>query len=64
MNRDIKGSKVRGYVILPCFKVIYDRITGECMFLCGEFMWWIFETFFAPFWTGKVHIKEDDEVAE
>lgn len=52
-------NKVNGYVMLPCFKVVYDRITGECMLVCGDVLSWIFETFFAPFWTGKVHIKED-----
>lgn len=50
--------KTKGYVMLRCFTVEIDE-NGGCELTCNNFLAWIFETFFAPFWSGKVMIIED-----
>lgn len=62
---DIKegGEEIRiveiqlGYAILPCFKVVV--IDEEVMFICSNFLQWIFKVFFARLWKGKVHITKE-----
>ena len=45
-----------GWVILPCFTVkCLEDCQGADM-TCNDFLGWIFEHIFAPFWTGKIHI--------
>lgn len=41
--------------MLPCFTVEMGT-DGEFNMTCNNFLGWVFETFFAPFWNGKVHI--------
>lgn len=38
------------YVMLPIFKF---ELT------CNKLLGWIFETFFSPFWNGKIKIRKD-----
>lgn len=45
---------MKGYVMLPIFTVKLKD--GEFTMTCSTFLAWVFELFFAPFWTGKVHI--------
>ena len=50
----------KGYVQLPCFTVeIVDD--GAPDMTCNKFLGWIWETFFLPFWHGKITIYEDGE---
>ena len=49
---------VKGYVILPCFTVEM-KPNGEFEMTCNNFLGWIFETFFAPFWGGKISITDE-----
>lgn len=46
---------MKGYVMLPCFTV--ELKDGEFEMTCNNVLAWIFEMFFAPFWSGKVHVK-------
>lgn len=48
----------KGYVILPCFTVEM-KPNGEFEMTCNNFLGWIFETFFAPFWSGKITITDE-----
>ena len=49
----------KGYVMLPCFTVEFDE-EGRCAEMtCNRFLIWIFVTFFAPFWSGKVYYTEE-----
>lgn len=50
-------KRIYGYVMLPCFQVVI--VGGECYMLCNKILCNIFDLFFAPFWTGKVHITEE-----
>ena len=52
-----KDDSMKGYVMLPCFTVEIDE-NGGCEMTCNNFLGWIFETFFAPFWHGKVYYSE------
>lgn len=45
---------MNGYVMLPIFTVKLKD--GEFEMTCSAFLALVFELFFAPFWTGKVHI--------
>lgn len=46
----------KGYVMLPCFTV---EINGfDCQLTCDSLLSMVFEIFFAPFWSGAVHITE------
>lgn len=45
---------MNGYVMLPIFTV--ELKDGEFEMTCSTFLAWVFELFFAPFWTGEVHI--------
>ena len=53
---------MRGSVILPCFTVEIAE-NGEAKMTCGNFLGWIFEKFFAPFWSGKIIILGGNENA-
>lgn len=55
-----------GYVMLPCFKVKMLEGTEGVDLECGSILEWIFEHFFAPFWSGKVHLYKtiDELIAE
>ena len=44
---------MKGYVMLLCFTVEMNE-NGEYEMTCNNFLGWIFETFFAPFWNGKI----------
>lgn len=49
-----------GYVMLKCFKIEMDeRFVPELV--CNKFLSWLFITFFAPFWNGRICIYEDEE---
>ena len=47
---------MKGYAILPCFTV--ELKNDEFEMTCNKFLGWIFETFFAPFWSGKIKFTE------
>ena len=47
-----------GYAMLPCFKVRTLEDGSGAEMLCGDFMQWVFGTFFYPFWNGKIHVTE------
>jgi len=47
-----------GHVILPAFKVKMCDNCGEVHLVCNDFLQAIFEIFLAPFWNGKVFIKD------
>ena len=51
------NNSAKGYIILPCFTV---EMKSNCEFemTCNNFLGWVFETFFAPFWSGKITITE------
>ena len=46
------------YVILPVFTVEMKE-NGEFKMTCNKILGCIFETFFAPFWDGKVKVRKD-----
>lgn len=50
----------KGYIQLPCFtvEIVND---GAPNMTCNKFLGWIWETFFLPFWHGKITIYEDGE---
>lgn len=50
---------VEGYVILPCFTVRWLEGTYAPELTCNSILSFIFGAFFAPFWSGKVHLKKD-----
>ena len=50
--------KEKGYVVLPCFTVELNE-KGDFELTCNDFLGWIFETFFVPFWNGRIYIVED-----
>ena len=52
------GMKTKGYVMLPCFTVELDE-NGDCEMTCNNFLGWVFETFFAPFWHGKITVYDE-----
>ena len=41
--------------MLPCFTV--ELRDGDFEMTCNDFLGWLFEVFFAPFWNGKIHIE-------
>ena len=45
-----------GYIMLPVFTVKQGK-DGEFELTCNDFWAWVFETFFAPFWDGKVYVR-------
>jgi hypothetical protein len=52
----------KGYIMLPCFDVYIEDPEKVCGSGCDASHWsdlkaFIFETFFAPFWNGKVIVK-------
>ena len=49
---------MKGYVILPCFTVEVDE-NGGCEMTCNNVLGWIFETFFAQFWSGRITIYDE-----
>ena len=51
--------KKKGYVMLPCFTVEFYEDGRGAEMTCNSFLSWIFATFFAPFWDGRVYYKED-----
>lgn len=51
------GEYDEGYVILPVFRVAVCHDCGEVTMICNGFLGWIFQTLFAPFWTGKVILR-------
>ena len=51
---------LKGYVQLPCFTVEMVE-NGPPEMTCNKFLGWIWETFFAPFWHGKITIYEAGE---
>lgn len=53
---------MKGYVMLPIFTV--ELRDGEFVMTCNDFLAWIFEFLFAPFWDGKVHVWREDEESE
>ena len=56
------SKKIKGYVMLPCFTVEFEEeneCVMTCEMTCNNFLVWIFETFFAPFWLGKVYWKDN-----
>ena len=55
---DYRPKVMKGYVMLPCFTVEVDE-NGGCEMTCSNFLGWIFETFFAPFWHGKITVLEE-----
>ena len=55
------SKKIKGYVMLPCFTVEFDEEGNVCEMTCNNFLGWIFETFFAPFWSGKVYWKDSEQ---
>ncbi len=48
----------KGYVILPCFTIEMNP-NGEFELTCSKLLGWIFVTFFAPFWGGKITITNE-----
>lgn len=51
----IKDDEVLyGYAMLPCFKIEIRK--GIAELVCSDTLAKIFEIFFAPFWSGKVHL--------
>lgn len=55
------NKKIKGYVMLPCFTVEFTEESRGCDLTCGRFLGWIFEVFFAPFWSGKVYWKDGEQ---
>lgn len=47
-----------GYIMAKPFKVAYCENCGEVRMIYNNFWGWIFETFFARFWTGKVFLED------
>ena len=45
--------------MLPCFTV--ELKNDEFEMTCNSLLAWLFETFFAPFWDGKVHVIRPKE---
>lgn len=50
-----------GYVMFPCFKIRLDNETAVPELVCNKFLSWLFITFFAPFWNGRIYIYDDEE---
>lgn len=52
-------EKIKGWVMLPCFTVEFtdDGRDKDCKMTCNKFLSWIFVTFLAPFWSGRVYWK-------
>ena len=50
---------MKGYIMLPIFTVEM-RSDGDFEMTCSDFLGWIFEIFFAPFWTGEVKIPRSE----
>ena len=50
---------MRGYVMLQCFTV--ELKNGEFELTCSDALAKIFEIFFAPFWSGKIHLIKPEE---
>lgn len=46
------------YAMLPLFTVELKE-NGDFELTCNKFLGWIFETFFAPFWNGKIKIRKE-----
>jgi len=57
----VKVKEPNGYLIIPLFPVYLDDLIrpfgGSAEAIgWGETRWWLFDTFFAPFWNGKVKL--------
>lgn len=54
-----KKRTVKGYIVLPCFKVKVCEKCGEVEALWGDKAEVLFKYIFQYFWAGKVHITEE-----
>lgn len=53
-----ENTTLKGWVVLPCFKVESHGEDGEFEMVCNKVLGWIFTNMFAWLWDGKVHISE------
>ncbi len=53
-----RPNYAEGYIMVPIFPVLLCKNCGEVTgpLLPNRLLVWIFEVFFAPFWTGGVHV--------
>jgi hypothetical protein len=58
MQQGFKRMWIYGYAILPCFTVKMLEGTEGAEMTCNNFLAFLFELIFAPFWTGKIHVTE------
>jgi hypothetical protein len=52
-----ENSTIKGWVVLPCFKVESHGEDGEFE-MKNNILGWVFTNMFAWLWDGKVHISK------
>ena len=52
------NTVIKGWVVLPCFKVESHGEDGEFEMVCNKVLCWIFENMFAWLWDGSICVKE------
>ena len=53
-----KANYVKAYVICPLFECKYCLNCGEVIMDCDPISTFIFKWILAPFWSGKVKVKQ------
>ena len=56
---EVNKMWISGYAIFPCFTVRVLKGTQGAELTCSPTLQWVFEHFFAPFWSGKIHITTE-----
>lgn len=58
---EVKKEWIEGYAMLPCFTIKALKGSLEADLTCNNFLQWIFQHIFAPWWNGTIYITKEYE---